>query len=79
MQHRPDNDCGENIYCKMSTAPKVTATAKEAIEAWYSEIKDYNYEENKFKPGTGHFTQVVWKNTTHFGIAHTKSRYNQIF
>ncbi|KAF6730593.1 Golgi-associated plant pathogenesis-related protein 1 [Oryzias melastigma] len=41
---------------------------KEAVEAWYSEIKDYNFAKPGFQSGTGHFTQVVWKNSTELGV-----------
>jgi len=56
---------GQNVY---------TGFGKEAgaIRAWYGEIADYNFE----KPGcrnqrgvVGHFTQVVWAETTHVGMA----------
>lgn len=37
---------------------------------WYSEVKTYDYKKDAdFQPGTGHFTQVVWKDSTELGIA----------
>ena len=38
---------------------------------WYDEIKDYDFNKASFIPGTGHFTQVVWKNSREvgFGVA----------
>ena len=38
---------------------------------WYDEIKDYSYSKATFIPGTGHFTQVVWKDSKEvgFGVA----------
>ena len=35
---------------------------------WYNEVKDYNFNNPGFSPNTGHFTQVVWKDTKEFGI-----------
>jgi len=41
-----------------------------AIEGWYSEIKDYSFDSSGgFSMFTGHFTQVVWHDTTHVGMA----------
>ncbi|KAG1465082.1 hypothetical protein G6F56_004953 [Rhizopus delemar] len=37
------------------------------IDGWYDEYKDYNYSNPGFSDDAGHFTQVVWKNTTEIG------------
>jgi hypothetical protein len=46
-------------------------TALDATKSWYSEIKYYTpqiiNESNWSK--TGHYTQMVWRNTTKVGIA----------
>uniref|UniRef100_A0A3P8WJH3 SCP domain-containing protein n=1 Tax=Cynoglossus semilaevis TaxID=244447 RepID=A0A3P8WJH3_CYNSE len=42
--------------------------AKEAVDSWYSEVKDYNWNNPGLKSNTGHFTQVVWKETTQLGV-----------
>ena len=40
-----------------------------ATEMWYNELTDpgYDYNNHGFGMGTGHFTQVVWKDCTHVG------------
>ena len=38
-----------------------------AIDAWYNEEQEYNYEKQKFSESAGHYTQLVWKNTTKVG------------
>lgn len=38
-----------------------------AIDAWANEEKDYSYSKAKFTESTGHFTQLVWQNTTSVG------------
>jgi len=35
---------------------------------WYNEINKYNYTSPGFSKETGHFTQVVWKNSKELGI-----------
>ncbi|XP_017553191.1 uncharacterized protein glipr2 isoform X2 [Pygocentrus nattereri] len=60
-------DYGENLYYTWSSVPK-TLTGREAVDSWYSEIKDYNFKKPGFTSGTGHFTQVVWKDTEEVGF-----------
>ena len=41
------------------------------VEAWFSEISDYDYATNTCAAGKmcGHYTQVVWRDTTRVGCA----------
>ncbi|XP_062405364.1 Golgi-associated plant pathogenesis-related protein 1 [Sardina pilchardus] len=66
LQHS-DTKNGENLYFSSSSAP-IKLTGKEAVENWYSEIKDYNFSNPGFGSNTGHFTQVVWKSSTEVGV-----------
>jgi uncharacterized protein YkwD len=76
MQHRPHDDSkwaqkyGENIFWGSASS----YTPLSASESWYSEIKDYTYGvlNNSNWYNTGHYTQMVWKNTTHVGIGMAK-------
>lgn len=72
LEHRPYSGAwaqkhGENIFWGGGE----DYTVLHASESWYSEIKDFKYgvltERNWYK--TGHYTQMVWKGTTHVGIA----------
>ena len=45
-------------------------SAKDAVDAWYKEIKDFDFQNGGFKPGTGHFTQLVWKDSQKLGIGY---------
>lgn len=51
---------GENLAMGY---PNVTAS----IEAWGNEREEYDYKDAEFEKDTGHFTQLVWKNTTDVG------------
>ncbi|XP_037339182.1 Golgi-associated plant pathogenesis-related protein 1 [Pungitius pungitius] len=66
MKHSDTKD-GENIFSMSSSAP-IKLTGKEAVNLWYSEIKDYKWSSPGFQGGTGHFTQVVWKDSTELGV-----------
>ncbi|SCU98327.1 LADA_0H12222g1_1 [Lachancea dasiensis] len=50
---------GENLACGYSGAG--------SVEAWYDEIKSYDWSNPTFSESTGHFTQVVWKSTSQVG------------
>ncbi|KAF6801055.1 SCP-like extracellular protein [Colletotrichum musicola] len=45
--------------------PNATAS----VEAWGDERDDYDFRAAEFEEETGHFTQLVWKNTTDVGCA----------
>ncbi|KAI8094878.1 CAP domain-containing protein [Gilbertella persicaria] len=53
-------DYGENLALGFNSWSDV-------IDAWYEEVKDYNYNQPGFSEKTGHFTQLVWKSTTKIG------------
>ncbi len=57
---------GENLY-----AATFSATYTNAIDSWYAEKGDYDYAGNSCTPGAqcGHYTQLIWRDTTEFGCA----------
>jgi len=71
MDHRPQSGPwaqkhGENIFL----GGGFDFTALDASESWYSEIRDYTYRplSGRHLNKTGHYTQMVWKSTSHMGI-----------
>ena len=60
------NPLGENLY-KSWGSYQVSVTGKEASNSWYEEVKDYDFNNPGFTSGTGHFTQLVWKNSKQLG------------
>lgn len=46
-------------------------TFQKALAVWMQEESMYK-RGNEYQPGCGHFTQVVWKDTTHFGVGVAK-------
>jgi len=58
---------GENLYGIISTA-HLDYVSGEMTKAWYDEIKNYNFKTGKSKDVTGHFTQVIWKNSKEVGF-----------
>lgn len=82
MYHRSGSPpYGENLY--MSSAiiwtknntetarEKNRITVQDVIKAWADEEQWYNYKSNSCKPGQqcGHYTQIVWRDTTEVACA----------
>ncbi|KAG0677129.1 hypothetical protein C6P41_002201 [Kluyveromyces marxianus] len=53
---------GENLALGYNTTA--------ATMAWYDEYKLYDFSNGQFSTQTGHFTQLVWKNSTKLGCAY---------
>ncbi len=63
-------DVGENLSQGSATdASAPLQSGADAVAAWVSEKADYTYDSNTCAPGKacGHYTQVVWRDTTKVG------------
>ena len=67
-----DSAVGENVIISSKKKPN------EIFEKWYNEKNSYDFSLNKFQKGTGHFTQIVWKETKEIGIGLEKDDKNNI-
>jgi pathogenesis-related protein 1 len=63
--HSGTSGLGENLY---ATSPRNDAQGAAAV-SWAMEIGNYDYAANGCADGTqcGHYTQMVWRNTTEVG------------
>lgn len=59
---------GENIFWSGSTSMSNSEAVIAATKSWYSEVSLYDYNTGGFSKDTGHFTQLVWKNSKYLGI-----------
>jgi len=78
FEHRSNNPYGENLYCTWSSNPKKGCSGDKAVESWYDEIKQHQFGIEPRSMGTGHFTQVVWKDSKSLGIAKARSSTGKI-
>lgn len=64
-KHSHSTKYGENMFAKAGES----GTPQEVVSAWASESAHYDYNTNTCKPGKvcGHYTQVVWRDTTKLG------------
>jgi len=68
---------GENLYrasaLRWSNGEReiLPVTIKNVVKAWTDEEKWYDYNRNRCQPGKqcGHYTQVVWRDTTEVGCS----------
>ncbi|KAG8192352.1 hypothetical protein JTE90_002172 [Oedothorax gibbosus] len=74
FEHRSGGKYGENIFMKWSSDPNHMVTGEEAVDSWYSEIKDYTFGQEPRTLKSGHFTQVVWKASQEMGVAWARSK-----
>jgi len=61
MEHDMDTPYGENLAIATYNLSYTDATNE-----WYKEKADYTYGD-EFSTATGHYTQIIWKDTTEIG------------
>ena len=52
---------------------------EDIVNKWYEEKKNYEFGSNKYIENTGHFTQLIWKETKEVGFGHKKSNNGKIY
>lgn len=65
LVHRPNNPHGENLAGGRYGSP----TPKLAAELWLAEKKFYRDGPTGSQEGVGHYTAMIWRETTHVGYA----------
>jgi pathogenesis-related protein 1 len=77
FQHSGHQGLGENLAAYYPPGHK----AADAVEDWVGEKVDYDYATNKCAPNKvcGHYTQVVWKNSTRVGCGVATCNQNSPF
>ncbi|KAH8255562.1 hypothetical protein KR038_006073, partial [Drosophila bunnanda] len=64
LETRPFPIYGENIMC----IRKPLFSIEHMMKLWYQEKYHHDYINPRFSPYTGHFTQMVWRNTEYLGV-----------
>lgn len=78
LQSRGGSRYGENIFCVQSSAP-IEINGRDPVDQWYKEGKNHIFGKEPSTLKTGHFTQIVWRESEEIGVAIARNRNGQIF
>jgi len=67
--HGGTDGTGQNLFGSGGVNDDDTAVCLDATNTWYNEVERYDFNNPGFSQETGHFTQVVWKESTSVGYA----------
>jgi len=70
-------EVGENVATKWSSQG-AEYLGSEVVDQWFKESDKYDFS-GDFQQGTGHFTQVVWKNSKEIGVGKAYSKDGRVF
>lgn len=70
FEHPSNPTYGENLFYGFGDS----FTCSNGVDPWYGEIEMYDFKNGGFDAATGHFTQVIWKDTTEVACATSKSK-----
>jgi hypothetical protein len=68
FQHSGSQLYGENLAYFRGYGSDIMTLLKLSIDLWYKEIEYYNFNKPGFSDETGHFTCLIWKKSTKFGM-----------
>lgn len=68
LTHSGTNTYGENIAMLQGYGDDIVSLIKKSIDLWYNESALYDFTKPGFSGTTGHFTCLVWKSSTNFGM-----------
>lgn len=68
FQHSGNRLYGENLAYFTGYGTNIMVLLKKSVDAWYNEVKMYDFNNPGFSASTGHFTCLVWKSSTSYGI-----------
>ncbi len=77
FEHRSNSPYGENL----ASASGQMLSPSRVLDMWGNEVNDYNYASNSCTPGQmcGHYTQVVWRNTSEVGCAVARNDQKEVW
>uniref|UniRef100_A0A6C0D3Q8 SCP domain-containing protein n=1 Tax=viral metagenome TaxID=1070528 RepID=A0A6C0D3Q8_9ZZZZ len=68
FEHSGSTAYGENLAFLQGYGNDPVVLVKKAVDDWYGEITAYDFSNPVFSQDTGHFTALVWKASTMFGL-----------
>ncbi|XP_070531798.1 uncharacterized protein [Ptychodera flava] len=77
LAHSDTAGYGENVGFGAGSGD-YDMSGEEVSKMWYDDIKKYDFNNPVWGAG-GHFTQMVWKSSTEFGIGKAKTKDGKVF
>lgn len=74
MVHRNNSEYGENIFGLWSSNSTGAIDGREPVDNWYCEVDKHIFGREPLTLKTGHFTQVVWKDSKELGVGLASTR-----
>lgn len=71
FKHSNTSLYGENLAFFQGYGTDTMMLLKKSIDAWYNEVSLYDFNNPGFSAATGHFTCLVWKSSTKYGMGIT--------
>jgi len=68
FEHSGSSIYGENLAYFQGYGSDTITLLKKAIDNWYNEVSLYDFKNPGFSSKTGHFTCLIWKSSTKFGM-----------
>nr|XP_042899733.1 basic form of pathogenesis-related protein 1 [Parasteatoda tepidariorum] len=74
------NTNNDNLSLHIRQQNSQNVKARQVTKYWYEEIKSYNFfqDPSLLHTRAGHFTQMVWRSSTDFGVGKAKSRCGKV-
>lgn len=81
LTHRNNSTYGENIFCSWSSKSNNSSitSGREPVDNWYAEMTEHIFHKEPTTLKTGHFTQVVWRESRELGVGMTRNRAGEVF
>ncbi len=73
FEHSNNKYQGKNLGENLFMCQGKSINGYDMSQSWYDEINNYSFKNATFKSGTGHFTQLIWKNSTDVGFGYCKN------
>lgn len=68
FKHSENSLYSENLVYFQGYGTNIIELVKMGMDMFYDEIKLYDFENPGFTEETGHFTALIWKASTHYGL-----------
>ena len=77
FRHSGNKLYGENLAWFGGYKNNMIELIKKSIDSWYSEVKQYNFNNPGFSSITGHFSQLCWDSSINFGFGYAYNTTNR--